>query len=231
MSLPGRGVLPQLLPREEFQRPAGGAIFLPGRRRQLLQDHGIDGQSRRRRAISGRCGPTPKRSTSPRRPFEVGGYKVLREGKDLVFVSAGYMVHECLKAADELAKSGKKAGVIDAYGLPLKDNGILDIAAKSGGRIITVEDNYTGGLDAELADADRRDRRGREAQGAVCAPHSQERPRAAGSAGLFAISASRRLSRRCEYEVSADVPFALHSGQRIGGELLGCAIRRAVDSD
>jgi transketolase len=88
----------------------------------------------------------------PEDTFEVGGYKVLREGKDLVFVSAGYMVHECLKAADELAKSGKKAAVIDAYGLPLKDTGILDIASKSGGRIITVEDNYTGGLDSELAE-------------------------------------------------------------------------------
>ncbi len=87
----------------------------------------------------------------PEETFEVGGYKVLREGKDLVFVTAGYMVHECLKAADELAKSGKKAGVIDAYSFPIKDNGIIDIAAKSGGRIITVEDNYTGGLDAELA--------------------------------------------------------------------------------
>jgi len=88
----------------------------------------------------------------PEDTFEVGGYKVLREGKDLVFVAAGYMVHECLKAADELAKNGKKAGVIDAYGLPLKDTGILDIAAKSGGRIITVEDNYTGGLDSEIAE-------------------------------------------------------------------------------
>ncbi len=87
----------------------------------------------------------------PDEMFEVGGYKVVREGKDLTFVSAGYMVHECLKAADELAKNGKKATVIDAYSLPLKDRGILDIAAKSGGRIITVEDNYTGGLDAEIA--------------------------------------------------------------------------------
>jgi transketolase len=87
----------------------------------------------------------------PEETFEPGGYKVLREGKDLLFVSAGYMVYECLKAADELGKSGKKAGVIDAYGFPLKDTGILDIAGRSGGRIVTVEDNYTGGLDAELA--------------------------------------------------------------------------------
>jgi transketolase len=83
--------------------------------------------------------------------FEVGGYKVLREGKDLCFVTAGYMVHECLKAADELAKNGKKAAVIDAYSMPLNTEGVLQVAAKSGNRIITVEDNYTGGLDAEIA--------------------------------------------------------------------------------
>jgi transketolase len=86
----------------------------------------------------------------PEEIFEVGGYKVVREGKDVVFVTAGYMVHECLRAADELAKAGKKAGVIDAYSLPLQTKGILEIAQKSGGRIITVEDNYSGGLDAEM---------------------------------------------------------------------------------
>ncbi|MDB5289501.1 MAG: Transketolase central region [Phycisphaerales bacterium] len=89
----------------------------------------------------------------PEETFEVGGYKVLREGKDVVFVSAGYMVHECLKVADELAKNGKKATVIDAYSLPLQTKGILEIAQKNGGTIITAEDNYTGGLDAELATA------------------------------------------------------------------------------
>ena len=44
----------------------------------------------------------------PEDTFEAGGFKVLREGKDGCMVSAGYMVHECLKAADELAKKGKK---------------------------------------------------------------------------------------------------------------------------
>jgi transketolase len=83
--------------------------------------------------------------------FTVDGFKVLREGKDLCFVSAGYMVHECLKVADELSKSGRSATVIDAYSMPLNTAGILDIAARSGGNIVTVEDNYTGGLDAEIA--------------------------------------------------------------------------------
>jgi transketolase len=84
--------------------------------------------------------------------FEVGGYKVVREGKDGTIVAAGYMVHEALKASDELAKAGKKVGVIDAYSLPLlKVDGILEHASKNGGRILVVEDNYSGGLDAELA--------------------------------------------------------------------------------
>jgi transketolase len=83
--------------------------------------------------------------------FVVGGFKVLREGKDVCFVASGYMVHECLKAADELSKSGRSATVIDAYSMPLNTKKILDVAARSGGRIVTVEDNYTGGLDAELA--------------------------------------------------------------------------------
>jgi transketolase len=61
------------------------------------------------------------------------------------------MVHECLKAADELAKNGRKVTVIDAYSLPLQTEKILEIAARTGGKIITVEDNYTGGLDAEIA--------------------------------------------------------------------------------
>jgi transketolase len=83
--------------------------------------------------------------------FRLGGFRVLREGKDVCFVSAGYMVHECLKCADELAKSGTSATVIDAYSFPLDAGRVLEIAARSGGKIVTVEDNYTGGLDAELA--------------------------------------------------------------------------------
>jgi transketolase len=87
----------------------------------------------------------------PEETFESGGFKVLREGQDGCMVSAGYMVHECLKVADELAKNGRKVTVIDAYSMPLKTDKILEIAARSGGKIVTVEDNYTGGLDAEIA--------------------------------------------------------------------------------
>ncbi len=83
--------------------------------------------------------------------FEVGGYKLLREGKDGIFIAAGYMVHECLKASDDLAKSGRRFGVVDAYSMPLKDHSLVEVIRKNGNYAITVEDNYTGGLDAEVA--------------------------------------------------------------------------------
>jgi transketolase len=89
----------------------------------------------------------------PDEQFEVGGHKVLREGDDGCFVASGYMVHECLQAADELAKSGRKVSVVDAYSFPLQTDDILELASRSGGQITTVEDNYTGGLDAEIAAA------------------------------------------------------------------------------
>lgn len=82
--------------------------------------------------------------------FRLGGFKVLREGSDFTIVSAGYMVHECLKVADEMSGS---VTVIDAYTLPMDTDEILDIAARNGGKIVTVEDNYTGGLDAEIGTA------------------------------------------------------------------------------
>jgi len=89
----------------------------------------------------------------PTDTFEVGGFKVLREGKDVTLVAAGYMVHECLDVADQLAESGKKVTVIDAYSLPLKSDELLQIAQKTGVTIVTVEDNYAGGLDAEIGTA------------------------------------------------------------------------------
>ncbi len=82
--------------------------------------------------------------------FTVGGYRVVREGKALTFAAAGYMVHECLCACDE---HGIDATVVDCYSLPMEATKLLEIAERTNGRIVTVEDNYTGGLDAEIATA------------------------------------------------------------------------------
>jgi transketolase len=89
----------------------------------------------------------------PTEKFDLSGFKQLRRGDRLTLVSSGYMVHEALKAAGELANKGIEANVVDAYAFPLDASAILEVAAKSGGMILTVEDNYLGGLHAELAEA------------------------------------------------------------------------------
>ena len=80
--------------------------------------------------------------------FEVGGVRVIREGKDFTFCSAGYMLHEVLKACDEHKLD---ATVLDCYSMPMKTDVVLQHAERTNGKIVTVEDNYTGGIDAEIA--------------------------------------------------------------------------------
>jgi transketolase len=85
--------------------------------------------------------------------FTIGGCQQIRRGKDLTLVSAGFMMTMTLRAADELAAAGIKCNVFDAYCCPLNAEPILEAAASAGGRIIVIEDNYGGGLHAEIAEA------------------------------------------------------------------------------
>jgi len=88
----------------------------------------------------------------PDEKFEIGGSKVLAEGEDLTIVASGYTVHVARKAVELLAKQGVKCGLVDAYSFPLKADPIAAAAAKSGGRVLTVEDNYGGGLWSAVAE-------------------------------------------------------------------------------
>ncbi len=87
--------------------------------------------------------------------FPFGGHKVLRPAaagdKPVLLVASGYLVHSCLKAAEALKAQGITAGVVDAYALPIDTGPVLALAGE-GGVIVTVEDNYVGGLGSELAE-------------------------------------------------------------------------------
>ena len=86
--------------------------------------------------------------------FEVGGFKHLIDGEDVVIVSSGYMVHiarEAVKILEETA--GLSASLIDAYSMPLKTDDILRIGDDCRGQILVVEDNYLGGIADELTAA------------------------------------------------------------------------------
>ena len=85
--------------------------------------------------------------------FDPRGFKQLRRGEHLTLASCGYMLHTVLEAAAKLAERGITCNVFDCYTFPLDADPILDIARDQGTAILTIEDNYSGGLHAELAEA------------------------------------------------------------------------------
>ena len=89
----------------------------------------------------------------PEEPFHLIGQKVLAKGKDLTFVSWGYMIHECFKAIEALKKDGVECGLVDAYSLPLADDFLEAIGLRDGATLLVVEDNYAGGLGSAVASA------------------------------------------------------------------------------
>jgi len=88
-----------------------------------------------------------------RTEFQFGGMEVLVQGRDLLIVSAGFMVHECNKALDGLDAIGIDVSLVDCYSLPLDEDKLLDLANENGGTVLVVEDNYGGGLFSAVAEA------------------------------------------------------------------------------
>ena len=81
-----------------------------------------------------------------------GGAKVLREGKDVLFVACGELVAPCLHAAGLLEGEGISAGVVDAYRVkPLNEELILKAAAGVKVVITAEEHSPYGGLGSMVA--------------------------------------------------------------------------------
>lgn len=86
--------------------------------------------------------------------FEVGKGVQLREGSDVSIVATGLMVHEALAAADELAKQGINARVINIHTIKPLDVEIIVKAATETGAIVTAEEHsIIGGLGGAVAEA------------------------------------------------------------------------------
>ena len=82
-------------------------------------------------------------------PFGVAN--LVREGSDVTVVAVGKMVHEAVKAADQL-KGEISVEVIDPRTLvPLDEEGILKSLAKTGRLVVVDEDYERCGFSAEVA--------------------------------------------------------------------------------
>jgi transketolase len=116
-------------------------------------------------AMAGRAGISYLRTTRGAYPvlydagdtFPIGGSKTLRstQADDVTLVGAGVTLHECLDAADRLARDGIHARVIDLYSVkPIDTAALIAAAETSHGRFVVAEDHHPeGGLGAAVKDA------------------------------------------------------------------------------
>ena len=82
----------------------------------------------------------------------LGSAAVRREGKDITIVSWALMLHRTLDAAEQLAKEGIQAEVIDLRTLvPYDQKTLLTSVRKTGRAVFVEEGTKTGGVGAELA--------------------------------------------------------------------------------
>ena len=83
--------------------------------------------------------------------IELGKADVKREGKDLSIISYGLMVHESLKAAEELEKEGYSVEVIDLRTIqPLDIETIIASVEKTGRAIVVQEAQKQAGIAANV---------------------------------------------------------------------------------
>ena len=79
--------------------------------------------------------------------FTIGKGEILRQGKDVAIIANGLMVYEALVAAEELAKDGIDAMVINMATIKPLDEELVLAAAKQCGKIVTCEEHSViGGL-------------------------------------------------------------------------------------
>ena len=82
----------------------------------------------------------------------IGKAAIRREGKDLTIIGYAAMAHTALEAAEQLAKEGVDAEVIDLRTLlPLDRETILNSLKKTNKLLVVHEDTRTGGIAGEIA--------------------------------------------------------------------------------
>jgi transketolase len=96
--------------------------------------------------------PTPV-VTQEEDPFEIGKANRCREGKDITLIACGVMVSKALEAAEQLAREGISAEVINLHTIkPLDEEAILESVRKTGAVVTAEEHTVIGGLGSAVSE-------------------------------------------------------------------------------
>jgi 1-deoxy-D-xylulose-5-phosphate synthase len=83
-------------------------------------------------------------------PLEIGKGRVVREGTAVALLSLGPRLHECLKAADQLAGFGLSTTVADARFVKPLDHDLIRRLAQNHEVLVTVEEGAVGGFGSHV---------------------------------------------------------------------------------
>ncbi|WP_416356572.1 transketolase family protein [Aureimonas phyllosphaerae] len=85
--------------------------------------------------------------------FEIGKAQVIREGKDVLVISSGFMTMRALDAAEQLSKDGVDVAVLHSPTIKPLDTQTILREAGHGGRLVVTAENHTviGGLGEAVA--------------------------------------------------------------------------------
>lgn len=90
--------------------------------------------------------------TQPDAKFEIGKADTILEGTDVTIIACGHLVWKSIEAAQELAKEGISAEVINMHTIkPLDEKAILSSVAKTGCVVSAEEHMINGGLGDSIA--------------------------------------------------------------------------------
>ena len=85
--------------------------------------------------------------------IKIGKGVVLTEGKDVAIIACGVLVHESLKAAENLRAEGINATVVDMHTIKPLDTDLIDKLSQECGAIVTAEDHSViGGLGGAVSE-------------------------------------------------------------------------------
>jgi len=91
--------------------------------------------------------------TTEQTPFTIGKAQTFREGKDVAIVACGILVYNALMAAEELAKDGIQARVVNNHTVKPMDTAAIVAAARDCGAIVTVEEHQVhAGMGSRVAE-------------------------------------------------------------------------------
>ncbi len=85
--------------------------------------------------------------------FQLGKAQVIREGRDVLIVSTGFMTMRALDAAEKLAADNVDVGVLHVPTIKPLDRATILAEARKGGRLVVTAENHTvvGGLGEAVA--------------------------------------------------------------------------------